>query len=168
MKKEKKADFVSLLQEYHEDVKDEIYNFLTSYVLDSIRHELWMYVDIEGNLSLRHNIGYASLGISNEQRCFIFSCGGDNTTAWDLLPEIRFLLNNEEIDDYLSEISFKTGVAIEQITVQDMQIYLQKTYPGLIEQWLDECFYNNPYGYLENVVQRIYEKIVFKIDGYAE
>lgn len=168
MKTAKKVCFSSLLQEHHREVTEAICDLIKSHVLDPIRHELWIYVDYDGNVSLRDNIGYASTRISNEQRCFIFACGGENITAWNLIPKLHSLLNKEEIYDYLTEISAKTGTAIEEITVQEVQDYIQKTYPGLIEQWLDEYFYNEPSEYLENRVQRIYESIISKLDGYEE
>ena len=108
-------DCISLLEENESKIKDAITELYTSYVLAQVRHELWMYVDDEGEVSLKMNIGYAATQISNEERFFIYSCGGENMTAWDVLPRIEYLLNGEELRSYVDAVNNVMGAVYDAV-----------------------------------------------------
>lgn len=161
MKTMTRKDCVELFEEYDREIKDALFELYTSYVLDTVRHELWMYIDDEGKVSLKTNIGYASTILTNEQRFFIYSCGGENVTAWDLLPRLEYLLSAEDLRMFVDAVK-KTSD--ERVTVTAMQKYIETEHPELIEEWLEEYF-SDPTGYIEDMTQRVYEKILDRIDS---
>lgn len=159
----KKVDFLSIVEEYGNSIREHIFTMYTSYVLDPVRHELWAYVDDEGNVSFRENIGYASLRISNEQRCFIYACGGENISHWQLLPRLNVLLG-EELEDCMINVSKRENKEFGLITVGDMQRYIEEEHPNWITEWLREYF-SDPTGYIENLVEDIYENVVGNLES---
>ena len=153
--------WIELFEEYDREIKGALFKLYKDHILDSLRHELWMYVDDDGEVSLRTNMGYASNIISNEQRCFIYACGGENLTAWDILPRLEYLLNAEDLHSYCDAIRKNPG---DRVRVSELQKYIETEHPGLIEEWLEEYF-EDPSGYLEDCAQRVYEDILNRLDG---
>jgi len=159
----KKIDFSRLLEDNESEVVKHIYTLYTSYVLDTIRHELWMYVDKYGRVSLRENLGYAATRLSEEQRCFIFACGGENIKPWNLLPKITVLLG-EDLDICIDKVAQRTGKERSLITIRDMQRYLEDDHQEWIAEWLDD-FFSDPYGHIEEYAYKVYEDLVARLDG---
>lgn len=153
----------SLLEENENEIKEAITELYTSYVLDSFRHELWMYVDDEGEVSLKTNIGYAAIHISNEERFFIYSCGGENITIWDVLPRLEYLLSGEELHSYVNAVKKAPD---DRVTVHDVQKYIESKQPLLIDEWLDE-FFSDSSGLISNYVEEVYDNLLYELDAIA-
>ncbi|MBR4034295.1 MAG: hypothetical protein IKJ04_05755 [Clostridia bacterium] len=154
---------ISLLEENESKIKDAITELYTSYALDSVRHELWMYVDDEGEVSLKTNVGYAATHISNEERFFIYSCGGENVTAWDVLPSIEYLLNGEELRSYVDAVKKAPNATV---TERDVQKYIEAEQPLLIDEWLDE-FFSDSSGHISNYVEEVYDNLLYELEAIA-
>ena len=156
-------DCISLLEENESKIKDAITELYTSFVLAQVRHELWMYVDDEGEVSLKMNIGYAATQISNEERFFIYSCGVENMTAWDVLPRIEYLLNGEELRSYVVAVKESPN---SKVTDRDIQKYIEAEQPLLVDAWLDE-FFSDSSGFIRNYVEEVYDSLLYKLDAIA-
>lgn len=165
MKITRKSVFKGYLEKYETEVKEAIFDHITSYIIEPVRHELWMYIDRNGEMSLKENIGYASQKISNAQRFFIYACGGENVTVWHLLPRINVLLG-DDFDIVLEHATNATGKKAAQITVSDIQKYVEENCPGYITEWLDANYYSDPYGQLEDYVENYYENLLNQLDGW--
>ncbi len=163
----KKIDLKDYLEEYDSEIKDAILEHLKSNILEPVRHELWMTIDTNGKMSLKHNIGYATQVFSTDQRFLIYACGGENLTAWQLLPRIRTLLG-EDFNFILESVSKATGKEPDRVTVTDTQEYIKEKHPEWIEEWLEEYYYSDPYGHLDNYVENYYEKLFDRFDGWGD
>jgi hypothetical protein len=156
------------IEGHQNEIIDKIKEFYINHVLDSERIELRINNTNDIKIEVKSNTINDSTRNANEQGYLILACGGENITAWDLLPKVGQLLDKEDIDICSDEISAKTGKNIKLITVGDMQKHIEETRPSWIKQWLDEYFYLDPLGSLENYVQYIYEKLLSDLDGNEE
>ena len=71
----------------------------------------------------------------------------------------------DDFDIVLEHATNATGKKAAQITVSDIQKYVEENCPGYITEWLDENYYSDPYGQLEDYVENYYENLLNQLDG---
>lgn len=169
VKTTEKINFTQQLEEHRDEVINAIERLFTSCVLEPVRHELWMYINDDGEMSLRTNIGYGATMVSDEARFFIFSCGGENLSAWNLLPRISYLLSdNEEYDICLDEVANSTNKERNLVTTKDFQDYIEAKHPQWIEDWLDKYFISDPSGHIEDTAVQVYDNLINRLNVYDD
>ena len=163
MRKMTNEDFIYHMKKNSNEVIGKMVSIYTEHVLDPIRHELWMVINQNGEMSLITVQGYGAVRISNDPCCFIFSCGGENMKARDLLPNIDFLLG-ENLDRCIDEVSYKIGKDRNHITIGEMWDYIEEKYPFWIDEWLDS-YYSDPWGHIESGIESIFERRLDSLYG---
>jgi hypothetical protein len=109
-------------------------------------------------MSLRSHTGYASTRICNEQRRFIFACGGENITEWEILPRVQNLLG-ANLNNVLEEISKANKEQIDSITIKDVKSFIETNHPEWIKEWVSNVF-SDKYGDISNYSERVYSNLI--------
>lgn len=153
-----------LLDGNESTVIDKMQGFHNSYILDPTRHELWMHLENDNTITFICKKGYNSDKRFNEHECFIYACGGDNTTVWDILPPVLCLLEKDDIENIIGDSDYSND-NIEDI-IEYVQKYVEAEMPDLLEEQL-EVYKNDDYGHIYDYLNNIYEKLLYDLDGLA-
>ena len=163
MKTATKINFKNVIECNESEVVNHIIDFYKDHVLDPVNYALWVYVNDDGELLFEHYKSNEIARVMNMSGCIICSFGG-NGSVWDILPKIDTLLG-EDLYFYLDQVSQRLNKPQNAVTVNEMREYIEETNPDLISEWLDDYF-SDPYGYIENIAEKIYDNLLDDLDAY--
>jgi hypothetical protein len=152
--------WVEALEEIQDRVVEEMQKFHFAHVLDSQQYELWAHKDGAGNITFHSKKASDSNRRFDEHECLIFSCGGDNTTVWDVLPPVESFLDEEEINELIDD---SNDSSLENIIPQ-AQKYVEEYKPDLIGEQL-EVYRADENGYIYDRLVTLYEQLISDLDG---
>ncbi len=157
---------IKCLIEHETEIKDAMKELYVSFAFAPVQHDLLMYIDDDGGVSLKVTHGLLISLISSKKNCLIYSCGGMNMSIWDELPSLNTLLG-EDYDHYIDRVAQKISKERNNVTIMDMHKYIEEAHPQWIQTWLDEYF-SDPNGYIENFIDEAFDNLLFDLEEYDE